>query len=178
MKERELKCLYVNFEHVAEYDQVLAAAGAYTAVTNAGACVLHAECFSMHPPAVLRKMKENHPNSALHGACCCIMPVRMLACAWSCISSDPQALGLTAALWADLARHRRLPGVSIPTWGSDPDGKCVRIPGRLLLPRPCLSQALAQNISEAFYRLEPFMRAAVRSFVRQHLDTYAENEDG
>ncbi len=22
MKERELKCLYVNFEHVAEYDQV------------------------------------------------------------------------------------------------------------------------------------------------------------
>ncbi|KAL4448853.1 hypothetical protein ABPG77_007570 [Micractinium sp. CCAP 211/92] len=39
-------------------------------------------------------------------------------------------------------------------------------------------QALAQNISEAFYRLEPFLRAAVRSFVRQHLDTYAENEDG
>ena len=26
MKERELKCLYVNFEHVAEYDQVRAAA--------------------------------------------------------------------------------------------------------------------------------------------------------
>ncbi len=51
----------------------------------------------------------------------------------------------------------------------------------LMAPAPLAaapSQALAQNISEAFYRLEPFLRAAVRSFVRQHLDTYAENEDG
>ena len=39
-------------------------------------------------------------------------------------------------------------------------------------------QSLAQNIAEAYYRLEPFLRAAVRTFVRQHLDTFAENEDG
>lgn len=42
----------------------------------------------------------------------------------------------------------------------------------------CALQSLAQNIAEAYYRLEPFLRAAVRSFVRQHLDTFAENEDG
>lgn len=47
-------------------------------------------------------------------------------------------------------------------------------------PLPCcpLPQSLAQNIAEAYYRLEPFLRAAVRGFVRQHLDTFAENEDG
>lgn len=39
-------------------------------------------------------------------------------------------------------------------------------------------QSLAQNLAEAYYRLEPFLRAAVRTFVRQHLDTFAENEDG
>lgn len=39
-------------------------------------------------------------------------------------------------------------------------------------------QSLCENIAEAYYRLEPFLRSAVRSFVRQHLDTYAENEDG
>ncbi|KAI3430537.1 hypothetical protein D9Q98_005130 [Chlorella vulgaris] len=39
-------------------------------------------------------------------------------------------------------------------------------------------QSLAANIVEAYYRLEPFLRAAVASFVRQHLDTFAENEDG
>lgn len=44
-------------------------------------------------------------------------------------------------------------------------------------PTACL-QSLAQNVAEAYYRLEPFLRAAVRSFVRQHLDTFAENEDG
>ncbi|EFN51204.1 hypothetical protein CHLNCDRAFT_28165, partial [Chlorella variabilis] len=39
-------------------------------------------------------------------------------------------------------------------------------------------QSLAANIAEAYYRLEPFLHAAVRAFVRQHLDTFAENEDG
>lgn len=42
----------------------------------------------------------------------------------------------------------------------------------------CLAQSLAANVVEAYYRLEPFLRAAVASFVRQHLDTFAENEDG
>jgi DNA replicative helicase MCM subunit Mcm2 (Cdc46/Mcm family) len=44
--------------------------------------------------------------------------------------------------------------------------------------RPPPPQSLAANITEAYYRLEPFLRAAVRSFVREHLDTFAENEDG
>lgn len=48
----------------------------------------------------------------------------------------------------------------------------------LRLHRIALLQSLAQNVAEAYYRLEPFLRAAVRSFVRQHLDTFAENEDG
>ncbi|PSC76526.1 DNA replication licensing factor Mcm6 [Micractinium conductrix] len=39
-------------------------------------------------------------------------------------------------------------------------------------------QALSQNIAEAYYRLEPFLRSAVRTFVRDHLAAYAENEDG
>ena len=37
-------------------------------------------------------------------------------------------------------------------------------------------QALSQNIAEAYYRLEPFLRSAVRTFVRDHLAAYAENE--
>lgn len=39
-------------------------------------------------------------------------------------------------------------------------------------------QALASDIAEAYYRMEPYLRSAVRDFVRQHLDTYAEREDG
>lgn len=34
------------------------------------------------------------------------------------------------------------------------------------------------NVAEAYYRLEPFLKTALAAFVRQHLDTYAEQEDG
>lgn len=34
------------------------------------------------------------------------------------------------------------------------------------------------DVVEAYYRLEPYLREAVRDFVREHLDTYAETEDG
>lgn len=43
---------------------------------------------------------------------------------------------------------------------------------------PLLLQSLAGNVIEAYYRLEPFLRSSVRNFVRQHLDTYAEKDDG
>ncbi|KAL4525564.1 hypothetical protein Ndes2437B_g04009 [Nannochloris sp. 'desiccata'] len=39
-------------------------------------------------------------------------------------------------------------------------------------------QSLAADIIDAYYRMEPYLRAAVRDFVREHLDTYAEREDG
>lgn len=39
-------------------------------------------------------------------------------------------------------------------------------------------QTLAVNVAEAYYRLEPFLKTALAAFVRQHLDTYAEQEDG
>lgn len=54
---------------------------------------------------------------------------------------------------------------------------CTHDPPPAPLPPPP-AQSLAANIVEAYYRLEPFLRAAVASFVRQHLDTFAENEDG
>ncbi|KFM28495.1 Maternal DNA replication licensing factor mcm6 [Auxenochlorella protothecoides] len=39
-------------------------------------------------------------------------------------------------------------------------------------------QTLAVNVAEAYYRLEPFLKTALAAFVRQHLDIYAEQEDG
>ena len=39
-------------------------------------------------------------------------------------------------------------------------------------------QDLAKDIIDAYYRMEPFLRSAVRDFVREHLDTYAERDDG
>lgn len=38
--------------------------------------------------------------------------------------------------------------------------------------------SLAAAIADATYRLEPFLRISVRDFVRDHLDVYAEREDG
>ena len=51
------------------------------------------------------------------------------------------------------------------------------LPGAPPTPLPA-PQSLATTVSEAFYRLEPYLRGAVRDFVRQHLDTYAEKDDG
>lgn len=34
------------------------------------------------------------------------------------------------------------------------------------------------DVVEAYYRLEPFLRSAVHEFVREHLDTYAETDEG
>lgn len=50
----------------------------------------------------------------------------------------------------------------------------------LTLQPPVLlcSQNLANDIIDAYYRMEPYLRTAVRDFVRDHLDTYAEEEDG
>jgi DNA replication licensing factor MCM6 len=38
--------------------------------------------------------------------------------------------------------------------------------------------SLAAAIADATYRLEPFLRSAVRDFVRDHLDIYVERDDG
>ena len=61
-------------------------------------------------------------------------------------------------------------------WGSPHAQSRCPAPRPARLPR--CPQSLAANIAEAYYRLEPFLHAAVRAFVRQHLDTFAENEDG
>ncbi|KAK2078066.1 hypothetical protein QBZ16_003934 [Prototheca wickerhamii] len=39
-------------------------------------------------------------------------------------------------------------------------------------------QALATDVVEAFYCLEPYLKSAVYAFVKRHLDLYADNEDG
>eukprot|EP00887_Chlorella_sp_A99_P007318 scaffold2.g7318.t1 len=39
-------------------------------------------------------------------------------------------------------------------------------------------EALASTVAEAYYRLEPFLRSALRDFVRTHLDTYVELDSG
>lgn len=118
MKERELKCLYINYEHVEEYDQVPAAGTA--------------------PPF-------------------CDQSCRALALERCC---------LAASMLQDANRWRRsAPVCPLLTSASPP-------------VHACRAQSLAANVVEAYYRLEPFLRAAVASFVRQHLDTFAENEDG
>lgn len=45
-------------------------------------------------------------------------------------------------------------------------------------PRPHPVQSLSSDIVDAFYRMEPYLRRAVSDFVREHLDTYAERDDG
>ena len=112
MKERELKCLYVNYEHVFEYDQV-------------------------------RRWGRG-------GGC--------------------------GAGWSPVCRCTCLPfRLPRPPRPHHPPAPCNN---QSALPLPPAPQSLAANITEAYYRLEPFLRAAVRSFVREHLDTFAENEDG
>lgn len=47
------------------------------------------------------------------------------------------------------------------------------------LPSTCLApQSLASNVVEAFYRLEPFLKAAVYEFVLGHLPEYTQDENG
>ena len=43
---------------------------------------------------------------------------------------------------------------------------------------PAPAQALATDVVEAFYCLEPYLKSAVYAFVKCHLDLYADNEDG
>ena len=43
---------------------------------------------------------------------------------------------------------------------------------------PVAAQALATDVVEAFYCLEPYLKSAVYAFVKRHLDLYADNEDG
>ena len=39
-------------------------------------------------------------------------------------------------------------------------------------------QNLAADISDAYYRMEPYLRSATKEFVREHLGTFADKEDG
>jgi hypothetical protein len=98
MKERELKTLYVNFEHLVEFNQVR-----YRAY---GGC-------------------RTIPTSA--------------KCIW-----------LRKSLPFDVAPPTHTP----------------------------MLQELSMEVVEAFYRLEPYLREAVRDFVRAHLDSYAETDEG
>jgi DNA replication licensing factor MCM6 len=45
-------------------------------------------------------------------------------------------------------------------------------------PAPSRPQSLAADIVDAYYRMDEFLRKACREFVREHLDTYAERDDG
>ena len=153
MKERELKCLYVNFEHVAEFDQV-GGGGPVAAAAGSGGG---------------RAAVAVRPRAPALAAALCAPPLPCQvphACLRRCCRPAPRR--------ARAAARRRSPphqhAVARGSMAADRRARsCVPCP---------LPQSLAQNIAEAYYRLEPFLRAAVRSFVRQHLDTFAENEDG
>ena len=114
MRERELSTLYVNFEHLAEWDMVR------------HACP---------PPA----------------------PAGRAGCRTAVASTGARGLALRT--------HGRALPCSAP-----PPPTCPSVHER--------AQDLATNIVEALYPLEPFLRSGVREFVRSHLDTYAEREDG
>lgn len=120
MKERELTTLYVNFEHVHDYDQARVGRGCQ-AGSEGGPAGCMPKCNTRAPAT------RAPPCSTLR----------------ACLLSSLPFEHLTGPLLAG-----------------------------------CHLQSLAENIVEACYRLEPFLRAAVRNFVREHLDTYAEKEDG
>lgn len=148
MRERELKCLYVNFEHVAEFDQV----GGGRAGAGGGRADV----------------------AAAAGTAC----LRLRCCGLECIAGDSSWQNkpcLPCCNAAGRAGHLACgtPSKLVPFYL----GASQLLPLMPPVPLPVL-QSLAQNIAEAYYRLEQFLRAAVRTFVRQHLDTFAENEDG
>ena len=37
---------------------------------------------------------------------------------------------------------------------------------------------MAADISDAYYRMEPYLRSATKEFVREHLGSFADKEDG
>ena len=136
MKERELKCLYVNYEHLAEYDMVRGRrrAGGRAAIS-----------LSLQPHSTIFCSQRQHQVSQ--------SSITWPDCPPPCSHSLPRA--------PSPALHAHRPPSTIPP-----------------PPRPRPPQSLSANISEAYYRLEPFLRTAVRAFVRHHLDAFAENEDG
>lgn len=87
MKERELKCLYVNFEHVAEFDQVggggrAAAAGGLVLVAGLRAQPCCRTACTVH--AVLMAVAKGLAFRALN---CCAKPYctqRNVRCAYGC----------------------------------------------------------------------------------------------
>lgn len=140
MRERELTTLYVNFEHVMDFDAV--------------------RLWSAGGPG---------PGMAALG--------QRLRAVWErrgC-GATPQRSRLERACTEGAGRPSFVftCGLRQPA-SAHPPGAPPSSPS----PRAVCPQALAANIQEAYYRLEPFLHAAVRNFVREHLDTYAEKDDG
>ena len=166
MKERELSTLYVNFDHLVEYDEVRRWVWCYTSrfleCLWIGRGVRALGCCSKR-----KRQRRGQISQLIPVSCLLLLLEAYMNSSRSSIFT--QCFGTKTEVAAGFAQ------AFVPRCCSS---ECCSRDTAHFLGSCSALQELAMDIVGAYYRMEPFLQVAIRNFVREHLDTYAERDDG